>query len=494
LPRTGLQSTRDAVSLWGQPAYRGPTMTQAAIYCRISKDREADGLGVERQRRDCEALAERLGWTVTATYTDNDLSAYSGKPRPAYRDLLAAIDSGTVGGVLAWHPDRLHRSPRELEGFIDLVERHGTAVQTVTAGAYDLTSPTGRMQARIVGNVARFESEHKSERLRSKMDELADAGQPHVGGARPFGYRRVLGRSVAYEIVPAEAELIREAVAAILDDGRSVRSILADWRVRGIVTTKGNAWLPGPLRRMLTSAQLAGLRERHVDRDPKARAARKGEVSVTPVNVPVIIPRARWEALRAVLGDPGRRTVGSNARVNLLAGFCVCGRCGKAMVGRPRVDGTRRYVCRSKVDGGCNGVAILAEPTEAEVLARVLVVLDSPLVRDALAAEPTTDPVGARADIEATMAELAGDYAAGQITRAEWQAARAVLTARLAATPAPVRSAVRLPVNVGEAWPKLDLEQRRQIIAAVLASVTIGPAVKGRNSFDPERIALSWRV
>ena len=139
---------------------------QAAIYCRISKDREADGLGVERQRADCEALAARLGWTVAATFTDDDRSAYSGKPRPAYRDLLAAIDAGTVGAILAWHPDRLHRSPRELESFIDLVESHGTAVQTVTAGAYDLTTPTGRMQARIVGNVARFESEHKSERLR----------------------------------------------------------------------------------------------------------------------------------------------------------------------------------------------------------------------------------------------------------------------------------------------------------------------------------------
>ena len=475
-------------------------MTQAAIYCRISKDREADGLGVERQRRDCEALAGRLGWTVSATYTDDDFSAYSGKPRPAYRDLLAAIEAGTVGAVLAWHPDRLHRSPRELEGFIDLVERHGTAVQTVTAGAYDLTSPTGRMQARIVGNVARFESEHKSERLRRKMDELADAGQPHVGGQRPFGLRRVMGpdghpgRPVAYEIVPAEAELIRAAYSAILDDGRSVRSILADWKARRILTTKGNQWLPGPLRRMLTSAQLAGLRERHVDRDPKARAARRGDVVVSKVKVPAIVTPERWRALCALLRDPGRRTVQSNARVNLLAGFLVCGRCGKRLVGRPRGDGTRRYVCPQKELGGCNGVGILAEPTEAEVLARVLAVLDTPLVRDALAAEPTTDPVGERAEAEGRMAELAGDYAAGQITRAEWQAARAVLAERLAATPTPVRSGVRLPVNVGEAWPTLDLEQRRQIMGAVVESVTIGAAVRGRNSFDPERVAITWRV
>ncbi|HEX7590633.1 MAG TPA: recombinase family protein, partial [Candidatus Limnocylindrales bacterium] len=185
-------------------------MTQAAIYCRISKDREADGLGVERQRSDCEALAARLGWTVAenATFIDDDRSAYSGKPRLAYRALLAAIDSGAVGAVLAWHPDRLHRSPRELEGFIDLVVKRGTAVQTVTAGEYDLATSTGRMAARIVGAVARKESEGMSERLRRKMDELAAAGQPHAGGCRAFGYRRILGadghpgRPVAFEIVP----------------------------------------------------------------------------------------------------------------------------------------------------------------------------------------------------------------------------------------------------------------------------------------------------
>ena len=479
-------------------------MTQAAIYARISKDAAHDGLGVERQRSDCEALAGRLGWTVAATFTDDDRSAYSGKPRPAYRDLLAAIDSGSVGAVLAWHPDRLHRSPKELEGFIDLVERHGTAVQTVTAGIFDLSTPSGRMQARIVGAVARHESEHKSERLRRKMDELVAAGQPHVG-PRPFGYRRTLGpdghpaRPVAYEVVPAEAELIQAAYSAILDDGRSVRSILADWRARGIVTTKGNAWQPGPLKRMLCSAQLAGLRERHVDRDPKLRAARKGTVELTETTVPAILPRARWQALRAVLGDPARRTVRSTARVNLLAGFLHCGRpgCGKALVGRPRSDGVRRYVCLSKTLGGCGGLANLAEPTEAEVVGRVLAVLDSPAMRDTLSeavSDGATDPLGERAEAEGRMAELAGDYAAGEITRAEWQTARAILAERLAALPAAPVPTLRLPANVAADWPTLDLDQRRRFLAYAVESVTIGPAVRGRNTFDPDRITVAWRA
>ncbi len=33
---------------------------RAAIYCRISDDREGLGLGVKRQEEDCLALAERM--------------------------------------------------------------------------------------------------------------------------------------------------------------------------------------------------------------------------------------------------------------------------------------------------------------------------------------------------------------------------------------------------------------------------------------------------
>ena len=37
---------------------------RAAIYVRISQDRNGEGLGVKRQREDCLRLAKRLGWVV----------------------------------------------------------------------------------------------------------------------------------------------------------------------------------------------------------------------------------------------------------------------------------------------------------------------------------------------------------------------------------------------------------------------------------------------
>jgi len=102
--------------------------------------------------------------TIVSTHTDNDLSAYSGKPRPGYRALLDDIEASRVDAVLIWHTDRLHRSPRELEEYVELCERRKITTQTVQAGELDLATPSGRAVARTLGAWSRFESEHKSER------------------------------------------------------------------------------------------------------------------------------------------------------------------------------------------------------------------------------------------------------------------------------------------------------------------------------------------
>src|SRR6478735_12439014 len=109
---------------------------RAAVYCRISDDRRGTEAGVDRQRKDCLALVEREGWELVVdsagkdTFTDNDISAYSGRVRPAYQRLVEAVKAGAVDVVVSWHPDRLHRSPRELEDWISLQEATKTKVST----------------------------------------------------------------------------------------------------------------------------------------------------------------------------------------------------------------------------------------------------------------------------------------------------------------------------------------------------------------------------
>src|SRR5690606_31633031 len=108
------------------------------IYCRISQDSTGTALGVARQEADCRQWAERQDWAVADVLIDNDKSAFSGKSRPEYQRLLDGIEAGTYDALVTWHPDRLHRSPVELEAFIELAERRRLTIATVTAGDYDL--------------------------------------------------------------------------------------------------------------------------------------------------------------------------------------------------------------------------------------------------------------------------------------------------------------------------------------------------------------------
>src|SRR5947209_1189182 len=152
-------------------------MHQAAIYARISSDRGGDQLGVRRQVKDCEALAERKGWEVAERYVDDDVSAYTGRHRPAYRQMLDDISGGVVDAVVVWHLDRLHRQPKELEEFFEVCDRAGVRALASVTGDVDLATDDGRFMARILGAVARKESDDKSRRIRRKALELAQAGK-----------------------------------------------------------------------------------------------------------------------------------------------------------------------------------------------------------------------------------------------------------------------------------------------------------------------------
>jgi site-specific DNA recombinase len=75
---------------------------RAAIYCRISDDRVGAGLGVARQREDCERLVEERGWSVVGIFEDNDISAYTGRRRPGYEALLDRVRADELDVVVAW--------------------------------------------------------------------------------------------------------------------------------------------------------------------------------------------------------------------------------------------------------------------------------------------------------------------------------------------------------------------------------------------------------
>src|SRR5712692_2583222 len=101
-------------------------------YPREGRDLCADLQGPYRCRAGGGAAGGRLpgalrtaGMASGPVYVDNDVSAYSGQPRPAWRELLTDLEHGRADAVVCWHVDRLTRSPRELEDVIDLHDGQG---------------------------------------------------------------------------------------------------------------------------------------------------------------------------------------------------------------------------------------------------------------------------------------------------------------------------------------------------------------------------------
>lgn len=464
--------------------------TNAIIYARISRDRSGAGLGVERQLEDCRELAKRLGWTVVAELSDNDISAYSGKRRPDYERMLTELESGQVQGVIAWHTDRLHRSPSELERYINLTEKHGVITQTVRAGQLDLSTPSGRMVARMLGAVARQESEHKADRVQRAMHQNARAGK-FLGGTVPFGWSVEDGVPVRCEPEAVEVALATRAVIA----GRSLGSVVRDFKDRGIKTRNGRDWTHTTLRQVLVRPRNAGLAEWH------------GEI-IGDSQFPALVSRDEWEAVRRILSDPARRSSQSNRAKYLLPGLALCGVCGDRMKTSSvtgRSSGLNAiYRCRSGGKGHPFRTAVHVDAAVSEVM---VALLSRPDAAAALAAAsaPDVDVAALAAEdqaLRARLAEAAETFADGAITGEQLhiiteriQARQRELSAVLAATrPSPAVESMLSADDIRAAWESADIETRRAVVDA-LAVVRIHPSTRrGGGVFDYDSIKIEPKI
>jgi DNA invertase Pin-like site-specific DNA recombinase len=427
---------------------------------------------------------EVRGWELLEVFTDDDISAFSRTHRPAFEAMLELIATGTVDVLVAWHPDRITRHPRELEDVIDVLEAARCTVDTVRGGTVDLSTRSGRTTARLVGAVARDESEAKAERLRAMHADKARKGE-WPGGPRPFGYRPKNGTLV---IDNAEAGVISEAAQRVLA-GETLHGICADLNARNVPTARGGKWRTPTLRRILTGCTVAGRREH------------KGD-DVGPGNWLAILDTRTHHRVTAVLDGTGRAR-GRVARVSLLAGMARCGRCGTTLATQRRSTGVRVYVCPATSLGGCGGTSIVADQLDDLVAAAVLARSDSPALADALNADQPTDADDDLAEIEQALVDLATDLGERRITRREWLAARAPLeAARDAARVALARrtgSTALAPYSgrpgaLSTAFETMTLDQRRAVVGAVVDRVEVAPATRRGPGFDAGRVSVTWAV
>lgn len=486
---------------------------RAIIYTRISQDQTGEGAGVERQEEACRQLAASRGWEVVGVESDNSISAYTGKERPAFERALTAARNGECDVIIAWDIDRLTRSIRDLLRLIDDVTDHGVGVIT-TQGDIDLTTSTGRMIATILAAVAAQEVEHKAARQRLANAQKAKAGGK-TKGVRPFGYE-----ADQTKILPAEAEAVRKAAKDVVA-GVSLSSIAREWNEAGFTTTQrrtnpatgekeATSWSASGVRYILTSPRYTAKRVY----TPKPKDGEKAEPVTYDAAWPAILDEHTFDTVGEVLRSrgvdtrPDGLTSGGMRHMNLLAKIAVCSchstpvrsttRKGPTVAGRPT---TRKvYVCEDKhlvMERGLPDRWV-----EESILGR-LEAADAAEILGSDEGSELESLQEEKVNLQARLNALVSRYMGGKITEEQFDTANDDAAARLRDVEARLATIGRATAlgdllssaDVRAAWSTLGMEQKRGVVRHLVQRIELRTDRRGLVPFEgyPDSIDLDWR-
>lgn len=453
-------------------------MATAAVYLRISQDSTGKAEGVERQQEDCARVVAARGYDVLEYFTDNDISAAGKKHRPAFVEMVEAVEAGTIQVVVAQRWDRLSRNRRDDLRLLEACEKHKVLLSFSRGGDLDLETPMGSMFADMLASQARNEIRIKGDRQRLGQLQRAQKGKP-AKGIRPTGY------ALDGSILPDEAKIVRRIFDQFAAGG-TLKGIAAGLTSDGITTRRGGEWSSSSVATILKNARYTG------------RSIYKGQ-DVGKATWEPIISEAQFAAVQGRLGDPRRKTRGEDtARKHLGSGlyFCKCGL--RVRSGSGTGTGRNRYTCRSF----CyyrSGKSI-DEYVRAIVRGRLAL----PDLRDLLtkpADESRMAELGAeRKDLRHRLTATQADYDNDLIDGLRYKTKVGKIEARLAEIQTEERKllaqfgpgSVLAAEDPAAAFDASDLAIQQRVIDA-LAVVTLDRAPRGTRTFDPDSITVRWR-
>lgn len=229
-------------------------------YERASEDRLKDEHTVLDQRKVNLRTAERLGWRVVHSFTDNDKSAAKdGVVRDGFEKMLRVLRAGKlpdgtpVRGCVVVADDRLVRRAGDYERFVDAITFQDGRVFADARGPKDLYSEDVESMGLMGAVISRMEVKKMRRRITRWHRKRAEDGLT-PNGPRPFGWKED-----KRTLDPVQSAAIRRAAEQIIA-GCSLNSIVLEWHRQGLVTTRGNAWRPQTLKQLMRNPRLCGWR------------------------------------------------------------------------------------------------------------------------------------------------------------------------------------------------------------------------------------------
>jgi DNA invertase Pin-like site-specific DNA recombinase len=342
----------------------------AAEYYRMSRLTQEDS--IERQQSQVRPFAEKNGYTIVRTYTDEGIGGDEIAKRKGFQQMLRDAQAGHFQAILCDDKDRFGRFDSiDLGEVVAPLRRKGVCLATVAQGVIDWNSFAGRISDAVLQEAKVVELEATSRRVLT--DQLLRARKGiDTGGAAAFGYRWEPATGRCKRLVPdgRKAEVVRLAFE-MYDRGASLYAVAEELYVRGVASPRGAPrWTRSVLQRLLSNRRYVGdwtwgvhpqgKRHRYAGGDLQAGRRKKGvprratqqDWIILPDAHEPLVDRALFERVQARLKNNRKATNPAPGGGDfVLSKLMVCGHCGASMTGVTD-RGHRRYICRGYIAYG----------------------------------------------------------------------------------------------------------------------------------------------
>lgn len=366
-----------------------------ALYARQSIDRP-DSISIESQLDFCR---REIGDAPHRVFTDRGFSGKS-TDRPAFQELLAAIERGEISAVVVYKLDRISRSILDFSNMIELFGRHDVQFVSSTE-KFDTGTPMGRAMLHICIVFAQLERETIQKRVTDAYYSRSSKGL-YMGGRVPYGYRLAeteLGgvRTARYLPEPEEAPQVKLLYSWYARPQTSCGDLIRLLREQGACNRRGESWNRSRLADLLKNPvyvradaevyaffRQAGTLIQNPPEDfcgingcylygsadtPRKTVSLAGQRLVLAPHEGLVDAdiwlRARRKCMPA---NPAAKPL--KAKNTWLAGKIKCARCGFALtIRKANTSAGRYFICSRRMQAGdCDGAGTLyAHEVEAAV-------------------------------------------------------------------------------------------------------------------------------
>ncbi len=325
--------------------------TPAALYARVSSDRQDVDLSVAAQMRALRDYARKNGYLVAREYVDE---AESGRiaDRPEFRKMIDAATktNAPFREILVWKFSRFTRKREHAVAFKSLLRRKGVRVVSITEQADD--TPTGKLLEGIIESVDEFYSENLAQEVLRGMREAASRGF-WIGSRTPYGYNRVMvqdgpKKRPTLELDPDTSPVV-ERIFDMAQAGKGMLPIAETLNDEGLASPAGKLWSKNTVHFILKNEVYTGTLIWG------ARAKDKAEPVRVEKAFPAIVSKTRFRRVNSLMRSRAPKIAHPRrvASSYLLSGLVKCKSCNRALSGQDAKSGQfSYYVCQSIMKRG----------------------------------------------------------------------------------------------------------------------------------------------